>query len=218
LAGVLGHELNNIAVPLAGFAELALQSAGTSASVRPMLDEIKIAVARIQALAADLESLGERSVSPTTVAIGACIPEAGGAIAAMPGIVWHCSANTLVAVDSDHARRALAALAATAGRNGGSAAPPDWSIAQELPGAAPCAVCGVRLPRADHVMVRAFGSRLPPREALRDPFGPGGGGRPSHRLGLAVLVHSTHCAGGHLFEDAGAGSLRLSFPLARTTS
>ncbi len=215
MAAVIGHELNNIAVPLAGYAELVRHSAGTSESVGPILDEITLAIARITSLASGLESLGEKSSRPMRVAIGACIPEPGGADPAVPRIDWQCSPSTLVLVDAEHARRALQALAATTGQNGTAVASlPGWSIAQEARGAAPCAVCGVRTPHRDQVMVRGFSSHLLPLEALRDPFGSGRVGRASRRLGLAVLVHSTHCAGGHIFRDAGAGSLRLSFPLA----
>ena len=107
LAGVIAHELNNIAVPLQGFAELAGQNAGASESLGNSLEEIKIASARIKSLAADLESLGEMTSLVEPVAIGDCMPgEAAGDQPELPRIDWRCSASTLIAVDRAHARRA----------------------------------------------------------------------------------------------------------------
>jgi hypothetical protein len=219
LAAVLGHELNNIAVPLAGFAELALH-AGPGESSAPVLDEIKIAVSRIKSLASDLESLGETGSRPMPIAIGECMPDESGTDPSLPGVDWRCSASIMVVVDPVHARHALQALAGvTGGSRAQFASLPGLRITQEVPGAvAPgasrCAACGATQPRRDHVVVQAFSSRAVPAEALRDPFGAVRVGRAGHRLGLAVLVHSTHCAGGHIFLDESAGSLSLAFPIA----
>jgi hypothetical protein len=215
LAGVVGHELNNIAVPLLGFAELAVQQAGASESLGPILDEIKIAVARIKSLAADLEILGETASHVVAVAIGDCMPVASGAGPTSPGVDWSCSASTLVEVDREHARRALQALADITRRPRAQAASmSDWRVAQEAPGAARCAACGTALQRNDYVVVQVFSSRTIPSEALSDPFGSARVVRANRRLGLAVLVHSTHGAGGHIFLNPRSGTVSLAFPLA----
>jgi hypothetical protein len=216
LAAVVGHELNNIAVPLEGFAYLALQAAGANESVGPILDEIKIAVARLKSLAADLESLGDEGSRPRSVAIGDCLPDDGGADASLPGIDWRCDPSTPVAVDPLHAARALQALAGiTGGPSTQFARLPGWRITQDAPGGARCAACGASPPpRKGQVVVQAFSSRALPAEALRDPFGAARPGRASRRLGLAVLVHSTHRAGGHIYLDESGGSLSVAFPIA----
>jgi hypothetical protein len=213
---VIGHELNNVAVPLEGFAELALQNPAASESVGHMLDEIKIAIARIKSLAADLETLGHAGSSPSPVAIGDCLPEeAGSDRPRVPEIDWRCSPATLVVVDGAHAKRALQALAGIAGRTGTQIPSlPGWSVARQAAVSAACAACGRTLPRKEHVRVQAFSSRAVPGEALKDPFGWPRVGRALRRLGLAVLVHSTHHAGGHIILDPGAGSVSLAFPLA----
>jgi hypothetical protein len=216
LAGIVGHELNNIAVPLEGFAELALQNVRASESVGPILDEIKIAVARIKSLASELESLGDTGSRVGPVAIGDCMPNESGADPVETEIDWRCSASTVVAADPVHARRGLQALISITGRTGShSASPAALSVAQEAPGArARCAACGAAPPRKDHVVVQAFSSRAVSGEALREPFGSARAGRASRRLALAVFVHSAHRAGGHIFLDEDAGSLSVAFPTA----
>jgi hypothetical protein len=216
LAGVIAHELNNIAVPLEGFAELAIQNAGASGSLGDILEEIKIAGARIKSLASDLESLGEMTSHVGTVAIADCMPrEAAADQPGLPRIDWRCSASTLVAVDSAHARRALQALAALTDRTGSqSESLPGWNVGQAPTSTARCAACGGAQPRKNHLLVQGFSARLLPGEMLRDPFGSPRAGRASWRLALAVLVHSTHRAGGHIILDTGAGSVSLALPLA----
>jgi len=215
LAGVIAHELNNIAVPLEGFAELAIQNAEASESVGDLLEEIKIASARIKSLASDLESLGEMTSLVEPVAIGDCMPrEAAADQPELPRIDWRCSASTLVAVDGGHARRALQALTAITARTGSpSESLPGWNVGQAPTSTARCAACGGAQARKNHVLVQGFSSRMVPGEMLRDPFGPRAE-RATRRLALAVLVHSTHRAGGHIILDASAGSVSLALPLA----
>jgi hypothetical protein len=213
LAAVVGHELNNIAVPLEGFAYLALQTAGANEPVGPILDEIKIAVARLKSLASDLESLGDQGSPPKSVAIEDCLTAETGEDPWVPGIDWRCDASTRIVVDPLHARHALQALAGIAGGAASQFARlPAWHIGLDAPGAARCAACGAAPPRPGQVVVQAFTSRALPREALRDPFAAARPGRASRRLALAVLVHSTHCAGGHIYLDESAGSLSVAFP------
>jgi hypothetical protein len=215
LAGVIAHELNNIAVPLTGFAELAGQNAGANESLGNSLEEIKIASARIKSLASDLESLGEMTSLVEPVAIGDCMPgEAAVDQPELPRIDWRCSPATLVAVDRAHARRAIQALAAVIGRTGApSESLPGWNVGQAPPSTARCAACGGAQARKDHLLVQGFSSRVVPGEMLRDPFGPRAE-RATRRLALAVLVHSTHRAGGHIILDPAAGSISLALPLA----
>ncbi len=215
LAAVIAHELNNIAVPLEGFAELAIHR-GASGSVGDVLEEIKIAGARIKSLASDLESLGEMTSQVGAVAIAECMPQqAPPDRPELPRIDWRCSASTLVAVDSAHARRALQALTALTGRTGSqSESLPGWNVGQAPTSTARCAACGGAQARKNHLLVQGFSSRLVPGEMLRDPFGCLRAGRAGWRLALAVLVHSTHRAGGHIILDPGAGSVSLALPLA----
>jgi hypothetical protein len=213
LAGVIGHELNNIAVPLQGFADLALQDARASEGDLAMLDEIRIAIARIRSLAADLESLGTTGSDPSAVPMRDCMPEVNAEGSSMPAVDWQCDPSTVIVVDSVHAHRALRALAAVSSSTGTAfSAPAEWSIALSRPSATRCAACDAPLPRKTQVLVRAFTARALPPETLREPFGAARVGRASRRLGLAVLTHSTHCAGGHIFVDENAVALCLVFP------
>jgi hypothetical protein len=214
LAGVIGHELNNIAVPLQGFADLALQDARASAGDPGLLDEIRVAVARIRSLAADLETLGTTGADRSAVPMRDCVPELNAAGASMPAVDWQCDPSTLLEVDPVHVHRALRALAALTVATGTAlSAPTDWIIALRPPSATRCAACGATLPRKIQLIVRAFTSRVLPAETLREPFGAARIGRASRRLSLAVLAHSTHCAGGHVFVDEHAVALCLVFPL-----
>jgi hypothetical protein len=217
LAGVIGHELNNIAVPLEGFAELAIQSASASESVGHILEEIKIAISRIKSLASDLESLGEITRRAGAVAIDDCMPreEAAADRPGTPRIDWRCRASTLVAVDRAHARRALHALANVTGRSSSqSESLSGWSVVHPSKSAARCAACGGTQVRKNHLLVQGFSSPAVSDEMLRDPFGWPRAGRATRRLALAILVHSAHRAGGHIILDEGTGSVSVALPMA----
>jgi hypothetical protein len=217
LAAVVCHELNNIAVPMGAFAELALQSGADGDSVRRSLDEMRIAIDRVKALASDLESLAESDSLPARVAIGDCMPaQFGGQRLESGQIEWQCSAATSVLADRRHARRAIESLAVIASRpSSAPAAPPGWLISQLA--AARCVVCGraAATRKALWVSVQVRNARPVAGEALRDPFGAGRASRAGRRLSLAVLVHSAHHAGGHLVQDEDSGSLSVVFPVAR---
>jgi len=227
LSGVIGHELNNIAGALQGFTEIALQSGQVSEPVREYLGEMRIAIGRIQALAHDLQSLGEFESIRTRVPIADCIPETlEGRAQSTWTIDWRCPSGTLVDVDPLHARRAVEALAHI-GKGERAPLAGEFCVTDEPRPAAQCATCGAPIVRQDvrnesqdvrnenwvEVRVRS-NPRITHREALRDPFGAAQTGRMITRLTLAALVHSVHAAGGHLLIDEGAGSLSLVFPAA----
>jgi hypothetical protein len=208
LAAIICHELNNISVPLDGFAELAIQNTDENESVRHSLNEMRIAIDRLRALASDLENLAESAGAPASVAIGDCMAEG-------IEIEWLCSAATVVSVDPRHARRAIQSLAAVSMRAASPFAPaPAWSVSLGSMAGTSCAVCGVAR-AVPYVFVQLQGVRAIAGEAIRDPFGSARVGRAGRRLSLAVLVHSTHGAGGHILLEEITGSLRLAFPVGR---
>jgi hypothetical protein len=211
---MVGHELNNIAVPLEGYAELVTESAVGPESLAHSLEEMRTAIARIKALASDLESLAEPSSRPVPVPIGDCMPVVRGAVPGGAGeIGWHCSASIAVAVDWAHARRAISSLGILASRTGGPSSSPTWEVLLGSAAPARCASCNAAA-RGRCVLVQAFSARPLAADALRDPFGSARAGRLSRRLTLAVMVHSAHGAGGHIYLDENTGSLSLAFPLA----
>lgn len=218
LAAIIGHELNNIAVPLDAFAELAVQNTEPGAPVRHSLDEMRVAIGRIKALASDLESLAESGSHPAPVAIGDCMPDAIDAdVLRMGKVDWRCGVSTVVVVDRTQARRAIHSLAVITARGSSPfALGPEWSVSRgSVPAAARCVTCAAAARRKDiFVFVQADGSRPVSNDALRDPFGSARVGRAVRRLTLAVLVHGAHDAGGHIFQDPNAGSLMLAFPAA----
>lgn len=218
LSGIIGHELNNIAGALQGFAEIALHSAQANEPVKEYLGEMRIAIGRIHALAHDLESLGEFESIRSRVPIGDCMQPAWT-------IDWRCSSGTLVDVDALHARRAVEALAHL---GTGERAPlaGEFCVSEEPRLSAQCATCGADAakdaskdsPKNGWVEIRVRSNpRVVNRETLRDPFGAALTGRMVKRLTLAALVHSAHAAGGHLLIDDGAGSLSVVFACASRT-
>jgi hypothetical protein len=207
LAAMLGHQLNNIAVPLDGFAELALLNLSAPELARHDLAEMRIAIGRIKELALELESLGEFESLPKRVTIGACMtaPPAGS-ITAPWTVEWLCSASTPVAVDLLHAQRAILSLARVA--------TPHITASLELPAGARCITCGAVFARTHKgVCIESQSLRPLDGQSLRNPFGAAasGGGR---SLTLAVLVHCAHLAGGHVLLDEPSRRLSLAFSCA----
>jgi hypothetical protein len=217
LAAIISHELNNIAVPMDGFAELAVQNTALHEPVRYSLDEMRIAIGRIKALASDLESLAENGSRPAPIAIGDCMPDAADADALrVDKIDWQCGVSTVVTVDRAHARRAIHSLAVIAARGTSQfTRAPDWSVSVGPAAAgARCVACGATTRRKDiFVFVQAYGSHSVTSDALRDPLGCARVGRANRRLTLAALVHSAHGAGGHILQNETAGTLMLAFPV-----
>jgi hypothetical protein len=221
LAALLGHQLNNLIVPLDGFAELAMQNLEDPALLRQDLAEMRMAIGRIKQLALELESLGESDSHPNRVTIGACISPVADSIAAPWTVHWLCSASTPVAVDLLHAQRAIQSLARFAEVPGADDSPPPRiSVSLGLPPAARCTTCGAPFDRKQKsVLIETQSARKLDGQSLREPFGrpfgkargaaQSGGGR---GLTLAVLVHCAHLAGGHLLLEAAGRRLGLALP------
>lgn len=207
IAGLIAHELNNIAVPMRGFIDLAAEKAAPDGLARQCLDEIDIGMVRVVALAHSLEGLSLRGSDPRVTTVGEClVPAESLDSRAPPRLVWTCSPKTPVTVDLDHARRAIESLVYLAG-----AAPLviDDSV---LSGTA-CAVCGKAFPRAkSQVLIRTSGLRQTVTEALRTPFAASHKLRFAQRLNLAVLAHATHLAAGHVITEPRTESLGIALP------
>jgi hypothetical protein len=177
---------------------------------------MRAAIARIKTLASDLESLGEPASDPVPVPIRDCIPDQDGASPPeTPEIEWHCSKWTMASVDRTHARRAIRSLGMLAALTGpASISTPAVSVSVGSAAPARCSFCGTVARRKDRaVLVRAYSARPLTTDALRDPFGPARAGRLGRRLNLAVLAHSAHGAGGHVFLDEPTGLMTLALPL-----
>lgn len=213
LSAIVGHELNNIAVPLEGFTDLAMQSAPGNLPVRECLEEARIAIARISALAYELESLGETVSDPSSVEIGQCMPEPADLTEAWT-IEWRCRSATAVAVDRLQAQRAIRALINLAtGTVSRSRGEPVLTVSQDSHPGERCVCCGASVAgRSRHLFAQVGDSRPVLRNVVRNPFGARGAGRSIRPLTLAVLVHCAHCAGGHLLRDKSSGSLSLALP------
>lgn len=214
LAAIVGHELNNISVPLQGFVALASQNPLLSAADRQSFDEIGICAERIKRIAALLESLAETDAVPNSVAIGECMPvEMDGRVVEAANIDWRCSATTKIAVDRLHARRAVESLARAAiGAVPRAPAGRLLTVSKGLPSGSSCVVCGA--PSFDEeklIVVTADGPRHVTEESLRDPLGSERAGRAVQRLTTAAVIHCTHRAGGHVFFDQESGSISIAF-------
>jgi signal transduction histidine kinase len=214
LAAVVGHELNNISVPLYGFTELAAESATLDESVRLCLDELRIAIGRIKSIASDLESLAESESRAARPSIGECLAAPGGDTASEPwNIDWLCPTNTVIAVDLLQAQRALEALARIAARASPAIRAAVFLLPKDPAGNARCVVCDATFAREnDFVVIQAYGIRAIGVEVLIEPFVCERGGGGARRLNLAVLVHCAHAAGGHLLLDGSADSISVAFP------
>jgi signal transduction histidine kinase len=214
LAAVVGHELNNISVPLCGFTELAAGSTTLDESVRLCLDELRIAIARIKSIASDLESLAESESRAARPTIGKCLAAPGGDRASEPwNIDWLCPTNTVIAVDLLQAQRALEALARIAARAGPAIRAAVFLLPTDPSCNTRCVVCDATFARENgFVVIQAYGIRAIGVEVLIEPFVSERGGGGARRLNLAVLVHCAHAAGGHLLLDGSADSISVAFP------
>ncbi len=129
---LLAHELNNIAVPLDGFSEHALQHLMHPGVVRECIQELQMGIARIRALAVDLESLGQADALFEVVALGDCIERVIPTMqCVVPPIEWSCPQELSVRVDPLHAQRAVNALIRVAVANDSTSHPGVVTITQK---------------------------------------------------------------------------------------
>jgi hypothetical protein len=202
LSALLAHELNNIAVPLQGFVDLAGNDSTDTDAVRGCLAELKIGIARIAGLSQELESFAATDAPPHAVAMDIC------AIGFTDDMQFDCPPQTAVSTDPIVARQAIGALLrlATASR---------LEVSRREGGDARCASCGELLNAGKrYVGIRLRAARLPSADALKDPFAERHKLRVSRRLTIAALVIVAHCANGHLIAAESADSLTLVLPEA----
>lgn len=205
LSAVIAHELNNIAVPLSGFIELALETAASDDLVRQSLKEVHIGMDRIAALARELESLAQHGSMPTAATIGECIAPIEQGNSAVP-LIWSCSPQTPVKVDLDQARRAIDSLLRLAGTG-------PLAIAESAMNGLSCAACGKAFPRGKvFAQVQARGVRPATLGAIRAPFDAAHKLRSMQRVTIAALVHCAHLAGCHVIARLEAESLGIVMP------
>jgi hypothetical protein len=200
--GVIAHELNNIAVPLGGFIDLALQATATGALALQSLDEINVGLARIGALAYLLECLAQQDSMLSRTTAGACFAPGQGDFANPPQLVWSCSELTPVKADPDHALRAIISLMHLAG-------PGPLSVRESAMEGLVCAVCGKRMARRQVLEVRASGMRPAIFSAISAPFAASQKLRAMQRLAIAALAHCAHLAGGHVIAQPDSESLSV---------
>jgi hypothetical protein len=213
---LIAHELNNITVPLDGFAEYALQHVPGYGVARGCIQEVQIGIGRIRALASDLESLGQTDSVREAITLGACMSRALADVQQpAPPIEWCCPGDIQVKVDPMHAQRAIDSLIRVATATDSPAFPGVVMITQESSRLSVCGVCSASLKReGDWVFLQTTGIRRLNLEILRDPFRSRGGGRTSRRLALAVLECCAHRAGGHVSLDQGSDCLTLALPIS----
>jgi len=212
---LIAHELNNISVPLHGFAEHALEHVPGYGVVRECVQELQIGIGRIRALAADLESLGQTDSLFELVPLRDCISRAIRSVQNLdPPIDWCCPKEINVRVDAEHAQRAIASLIRVAVAADSTQNPGSLSIEKNDSKVGNCAVCGASVgTEGDWVLLRTSGIRRMKLDVLRDPFRSDTGGRTSRRLALAVLDRCAHRAGGHVYLNHRADVLTLVLPV-----
>ncbi len=214
VGALLAHELNNIAVPLAGFAEEVLQRFPSNSAAQECVGEFQLAAHRIKALAHDLESLGQTESAPEAIALGDCLRQALAVTPELlPQIEWACRQDIKVRVDPWHAQRAIASLIRIAMVSETRLHQDAVTVAQNDAAGLECAGCGAKLPPdGAWVLIRTSEIRRLDLSLLRDPFRAKSGGRISRRLSFAVLACCAHRAGGHISLDPTSADLTLAFP------
>ena len=205
LAGLLAHELNNIAVPLQGFADLAnLAAVNADESVIQCLAEVRIGVARIALLSRQLDRLAQPAASPRAIGIAECINLGAG-----QGFSVECDPATRITADGPRIRDAVDSLREM------TSDPVVLSVIRGVESAERCASCDAMLsPESGWLRIRLHAARIPGVDAIRNPFGAGHAIRPGRRLALAALVHCSHTANGHVVARPSEGDLSIAVPLA----
>lgn len=208
--------MNNIAVPLAGFAEYALQQAPRHSAIKECVEEFLIGTRRIRALATDLEILSQTDSIREAIVLGDCVRQAlAGSPGVFPKIEWGCPQDIKLRVDPWHAGRAITALLRAAMDTESDSYPGTMAVARKGLAILDCAVCDASLrPEGDWVFVRTSVIRRLSRSLLRDPFRSDIGGRISRRLAFAVLERCAHRAGGHIALDQDGDGLTLALPIS----
>jgi hypothetical protein len=207
LSALIAHELNNIAVPLRGFIDLAAEKNSTVETFRQAVDEVRISIQRIAQMAFELESLGQAAAAPSAVPISECLVHAGpsdGKLRQSP--IFLCDPETPVAVDLHQARRAISSLLHLAGL-----APLE--VGHSLLAGASCMACGIGLlPSNAFISVEARGLRPAVLLALGSPFAKSGKLRPSERLSVAALQYSVHLTDAHIVAGETDAALSIALP------
>ncbi len=210
LAQNVAHMLNNIAVSLFGFTELAAENA----SGRPpptALAELRLGVARVMQLASVLESLAAVDGTSTTVAVADCVASPGAAGASEPfDVQWHCEPSTVVEADPDRIRLALRTLAQLCALRSTSIERHIVAVDRVERALPRCSHCGRDIPDGGLRLTMALdriGELMP------------GGARKSRRRGggLADLMFAasgrlTHLGGGHLVLVTAESSVLVVLP------
>jgi hypothetical protein len=206
LSGVIAHELNNIAVPLRGFIDLALQTTAADELMHQSFDEIHVGLNRIGALAYQLESLAQQSSMLSDTTIGHCLASVGQGHSEEASLVWACRQQIVVRVDLDHFQRALHSLVHLAG-------PGSLKVGEAAMHDQVCAACGTPFARGGGVLeVQASALRPAILAAIRAPFEPAHKLRTMQRLAIAALTRCTHFAGGHVLANLEAKTLSIVLP------
>jgi hypothetical protein len=210
LSGIVAHELNNIAVPLQLFTDIAAANVPANDQLAQCFDELRIGISRLTSLAVELESLVAGDSRIGVVSIGECVAGAERQlINPPPETHWACAPTTLIAADTLFALRAITSLLRTASSG------VKLNLSRRQTVGLRCAACGApAAPGEEAVCVEGWGSRGISAEAVRNPLQPGVTVRSTRRLSLAATVEYGHRAGAHVLLDEDIGSLSIVFPLA----
>jgi hypothetical protein len=193
VSAIAGHELKNVAQTMQGFVELTTHAGPLSEPVERCFQELRIGIARITALAGELESLANPSGALQRIAIGTLAHDSQ----------WHCDPTRNVIVDPYHARAAIHALMRLARKPRQPASAGLLTVSDEVADTAPCAACGASWSGAvPHLRLQVEARVSRPETRYPD--------HTARTLTLAVLMHSAHRAGGHVEIDEAAQLLKLT--------
>jgi len=200
LSELLAYELNNIAVPLLGFVDLADSDRTDHRAVMSCLGELKIGIARITCLSQQLESFAAPAATAATVAIGECMIDFSGELH------FDCGQETTVSTAPALVRQAIAALSRLCST-------PRLEVSRLAGGESYCSACGELLKAGKgYVGIQLRARRLPTPEILQEPFAVSRKTRASRRLAIAALVIVAHRANGHLLATESADSVTFLLP------
>jgi signal transduction histidine kinase len=200
-ARLLAHELNNIALPLRGFVELAEDAPGDAQALRECFQEIRAGSRRLAELARDLAALAEDQPRRRLTTLGACLPapaerfllpaDPAIRLRADPDLLRSSIALLVKALGSDVLFTALHARSRHVGK---------------------CDDCGVRMARTHHLLLHVQAPRTSLLRALRDPLDSSLRLSPTQRVRIAASARQLHLAGAHF--STGAPDAIIALPLA----